>query len=58
MEVYDEWVMGLASDNWIRDEFTGAEAGWRAALGWIKTHPDVKDPLTLSIVINQELKEN
>lgn len=33
MEEYNKWVFG--EDNWIRDEFAGAEAGWRAALEWV-----------------------
>lgn len=32
MKEFEKWVMGPASDDWIRDEFTGAEAAWRAAL--------------------------
>ena len=34
MKAFEEWVMGPASNDWVRDEFTGAEAGWKAALMW------------------------
>ena len=51
MKAYKEWVMGPASKDWIRDEFTGAEAAWRAALEWIREEedlgrsPSIKDEL-------------
>ena len=38
MKAYEEWVYGGASDDWIGDEFTGAEEAWRAALEWVKEH--------------------
>ena len=55
MKAYEEWVFGSASKDWIRDEFTGAEAGWRAALEWALSREC--DDAILSCEIEQELEE-
>jgi len=40
MKAFEEWVAGPATDGWIRDEFTGAELAWRAALEWLRDNED------------------
>ncbi len=61
MTEYKKWVFGPASDGWIRDEFTGAEEGWRACLEWAiaKLEPDLEDwEQDFLDDIRKELNEN
>ena len=56
MKEYKKWVMGIASDDWIRDEFTGAEAGWKAALEWAENQFIGKTAFEAEEAINRELR--
>ena len=35
----------------------GEKEGWRAALEWIRDHPDLDDPFCMTDVINKELED-
>jgi len=58
MKAFERWVMGPASDDWIQDEFTGAEAAWRAALEWASQQLTNHGEIDAWDFVEQELEEN
>ena len=54
MKEFEKWLKGKAGIGW----YTGAEEGWKAALGWVLDNFDGKtDILTLGLNIREELEE-